>query len=89
MQDLIGESIVDPHLGEWVFEHPDEFLDFYIDDQSLTDDRAEFVVVMELKDIGDGRLYRGRSTVVYIRDGIGTWRFASVSGEYRSAGPST
>lgn len=86
-QDLIGESITDPELGEWVFEDESEFLNFTIEDQDVSDSRITFVVGMKLKDIGDGRIYNGQAKVIYKKVGR-LWELSDVTGEYRSGGPS-
>jgi hypothetical protein len=86
-QDLIGESITDPELGEWTFEDQSEFIDFTIESQDVSDSRITFVAGMKLKDIGDGRIYNGQAKVIYKKVGR-LWEFSSVTGEYRSGGPS-
>lgn len=86
-QDLIGESIIDPELGEWVFEDESEFLSFTIESQDVSDSRITFVVGMKLKDIGDGRIYNGQAKVIYKKAGR-LWQLSGVTGEYRSGGPS-
>ncbi|MBI5870281.1 MAG: hypothetical protein HZB44_04890 [Actinobacteria bacterium] len=86
-EDLIGESITDPELGKWTFEDESEFLEFTIEDEDVSDSRTTFIVGMKLKDIGDGRIYNGQAKVIYKKDGR-FWAFSSVTGEYRSGGPS-
>lgn len=87
-EDLIDESIVDPHLGEWFFESTDEFIEFDIVDQEVADDRAEFVIDVKLEDINDGRQYNGQLNVTYEKRASDSWRLVDVTGEYRSAQPS-
>lgn len=93
-EDLIGLSIEDPDLGEWIFESTDEFLEFDIEDSDVKDgpddgERAEFVIGVRLEDINDGRLYNGQLEVTYERSSEKKpWRLSDVTGEYRSAQPS-
>lgn len=93
-EDLIDQSIVDPYLGEWFFEDPDEFVEFDIVDSEVSADpdgftTAEFIIDVKLMDINDGREYNGQLNVTYERRAEDLpWRLVDVSGEYRSAGPS-
>ena len=92
--ELLGETITDPHLGEWLFEDLDEFVEFdIVDSQTSTDpdgfDNVEFVIDVKLMDINDGREYNGQLNVTYERRAEDMpWRLIGVTGEYRSAGSS-
>jgi len=86
-EQLIGNSIVDPHLGEWTFEDESEFVDFTIVNQKVSGNTVNYTVDVRLKDIGDGLLYNGELKITYtwMDD---EWVLTDVSGEYRSGGPS-
>lgn len=93
-EDLIGWSMEDPHLGEWIFEDEEEFVEFEIVDKEKSRDADDFEIVtfvieVKLQDINDGKLYNGQMEVVYEQRAQDMpWRLIDVSGEYRSAQPS-